>query len=218
MAEGRARGNPISADGQWLAIVVGNPPAFQLLPVGAGDTRTVPCDLAEITGWQFFPDGQRLLILGNYEGSPRQLFELSFDEGAKAKPLTSTSTRGGLSGSFTLSHDGKTIAAGVDQKVLLLSVDDADDKPLPGAKPGDIPIEWADDNSAVYMLERSHNAVRIMRVDVTSGDRKEWATIRPGDPAGILDIMPVHITPDGQTYAYGYRRFLSDLFIATSLR
>jgi hypothetical protein len=29
--------------------------------------------------------------------------------------------------------------------------------------------------------------------------------------------MPVHITPDGQTYAYGYRRFLSDLFIATPL-
>lgn len=76
MAEGRARGNPISADGQWLAVVVGNPPEFQLLPVGAGDTRTVPCDLAEITGWQFFPDGERLLILGNYAGSPKQLFEL----------------------------------------------------------------------------------------------------------------------------------------------
>jgi hypothetical protein len=29
--------------------------------------------------------------------------------------------------------------------------------------------------------------------------------------------MPVHITPDGQTYAYGFRRFLSDLFIASSL-
>jgi len=29
--------------------------------------------------------------------------------------------------------------------------------------------------------------------------------------------MPVHITPDGQTYAYGYRRQLSDLYIVTGL-
>ena len=69
----------------------------------------------------------------------------------------------------------------------------------------------------MFVLERSHSAVRIMRVDITSGERKEWVVIRPGDPAGILDVMPVHITPDGQHYAYGYRRFLSDLFIATSL-
>ncbi len=213
MAEGRARGNPISPDGQWLAIVVGNPPQFQLLPVGAGDARSVSCDLAELTGWQFFPDGQRLLILGNYEGSPKQMFELAIDGDGKAKPLTSA----GLSGSFALSHDGRVIAAGVDQKVMLLSVAGDTDRVLPGSKTGDIPIEWADDDSALYLLERTHNVVRIMRVDVATGDRKEWVVIRPGDPAGILDVMPIHITPDGQTYAYGYRRFLSDLFIATSL-
>ena len=36
-------------------------------------------------------------------------------------------------------------------------------------------------------------------------------------PAGILDIMPVHITPNGKTYAYGYRRLLSDLYVVTGL-
>jgi serine/threonine protein kinase len=213
MAEGRARGNPISPDGQWLAIVVGNPPQLQLIPVGAGDTRFVPCDLTEINGLQFYPDGQRLLILGNYGESSKQLFELDIAGDGKTKPLTSV----GLSGSFALSHEGKTIAAGVDQKVMLLFSDGTGGGPMPGARPGDIPIEWADDNSAVFVLERTHSAVRIIRVDVTSGERREWVVIRPGDPAGILDVMPVHITPDGQAYAYGYRRFLSDLFIATSL-
>jgi serine/threonine protein kinase/Tol biopolymer transport system component len=215
MAEGRARGNPISPDGQWLAIVAGNPPQFHLLPVGAGDSTVISCDLAELTGWQFFPDGRRLLILGNYEGQPKQIFELAIDGDGKAKPLTTK----GLSGSaFTLSHDGRTIAVGVDQKLMLLSVSGGDDRVLPGSKPNDIPIEWTDDNSALFVLERIHTAVRVMRIDITSGERREWVTIRPGDPAGILDVMPVHITPDGQTYAYGYRRFLSDLFIATSLQ
>ena len=55
------------------------------------------------------------------------------------------------------------------------------------------------------------------RVEVKSGERKEWLPIRPDDPAGILDIMPVHITPNGKTYAYGYRRLLSDLYVVTGL-
>ena len=214
MSEGRARQNPISPDGQWLAIVVGNPPQFQLLPVGAGDTRVVPCDLAEVTGWQFYPSGEKLLILGNHEGSPKQLFELALEGDGKVKALTNK----GLSGSaFTLSHDAQTIAMGVDQKLMLLSIAGGEDRVMPGAQAGDIPIEWTDDNSALFILERQHNNVRIMRVDVVSGERREWAPIRPGDPAGILDVMPVCITPDGQTYAYGYRRFLSDLFMVSGL-
>jgi serine/threonine protein kinase len=214
MAEGRARGNPISADGQWLAIVEGNPPRLQLIPVGAGDSREVPCELAEVTGLQFFPDGTRLLILGNYSESPKQLFELVIDGDGMARPVTDAA----LAGSFALSHDGKTVAAAsADGKVLLISIEDGVSRPLPGGKAGDLPIEWASDNSGVFVVERTHGVVRIVRVNVESGERGEWVAIRPGDPAGILDVMPVHITPDGQTYAYGYRRFLSDLFIASSL-
>jgi serine/threonine protein kinase/Tol biopolymer transport system component len=213
IAEGRARGNPISPDGQWLAIVTGNPPQLQLVPVGAGDARFVPCDLAEITGLQFFPDGERLLILGNHPESPKLLFELDLNGDGKTKPLTAP----GLTGSFTLSHDGTTIAAGSDGKIMLMPVNGDPARVMPGSRPSDIPIEWTDDNSAVYVLERTQSTVKIMRVDIASGERREWVVIRPGDPAGILDVMPVHITPDGQTYAYGYRRFLSDLFIAHSL-
>jgi dipeptidyl aminopeptidase/acylaminoacyl peptidase len=213
MAEGRARGNPISPDGQWLAIVTGSPAQLHLVPVGAGDTRIVPCSLAEITALQFFPDGDRLLILGNQPNSGKSLFELPLNGDGTPRPLSGL----GVGSSFALSHDAKTIAVGTDAKITLLAVDGSGEGPLPGSKPGDIPIEWADDNSAVFILERTHSQVRILRLDVTSGERKEWVEIRPGDPAGILDVMPVHITPDGQHYAYGYRRFLSDLFIATSL-
>ena len=56
-----------------------------------------------------------------------------------------------------------------------------------------------------------------MRLDVSSGERQEWLEIRPDDPAGILDIMPAHITPDGETYAFGDRRLLSNLYMVTGL-
>ena len=60
-------------------------------------------------------------------------------------------------------------------------------------------------------------SVTIDRADVSGSERKEWHTMRAADPAGILDIFPVHITADGGTYAYGYRRFLSDLYIVNGL-
>ena len=57
-----------------------------------------------------------------------------------------------------------------------------------------------------------------MRVDLSTGERTVHHTIRPADPGGIMDLSPTKITPDGQTYAYGYRRYLSDLFVVTGLR
>jgi len=41
-------------------------------------------------------------------------------------------------------------------------------------------------------------SVTIDRVTVSGADRKEWP-------------------PDGQTYAYGYRRFRSDLYVVNGL-
>jgi len=214
IVEGRARGNPISPDGEWLAVAIGSPPHLELVATGVGEPRIVQCDLNELFGWQFFPDGKRLLILGNYAGSPKQLFEVVIDGDGKARPLTDQLP---LSGSFALSHDGKTIAAGSEQRVMLIPLEGGETRIVPGCAPGDIPLEWSPDDRAVFVFDRGQTTLKIYRVDVTSGDRKEWVTIRPDDPAGILDIMPVHITPDGQTYAYGYRRLLSDLYIVTGL-
>jgi hypothetical protein len=45
-----------------------------------------------------------------------------------------------------------------------------------------------------------------------------WHTIRPADPAGIMDIQPVRVAANEKTYVfYGYRRILSDLLIATGV-
>ncbi len=213
IGEGRARGSPISPDDQWLAIAVGTPLHVEVVPMGAGDPKVVPCDLAEFYGWQFYPDAERLLVLGNRAGSPKQLFEVLIDGDGVSKPLTNAP----LSGAFALSHDGKTIAAGSDQRVMLFFVDAAEPRVAAGCLPGDIPLEWSGDDSAIFVSARSQASVQIFRVEIATGERREWLTIHPDDPAGILDIMPVHITPDGQTYAYGYRRLLSDLYVVTGL-
>jgi hypothetical protein len=42
--------------------------------------------------------------------------------------------------------------------------------------------------------------------------------IEPPDRAGVLALGPVHITPDGKTYVYGFTRRLSDLHVVEGLR
>jgi hypothetical protein len=214
IVEGRARGNPISADGEWLAVALGTPPHLEMVATGVGEPRVIPCDLSEYFAWQFFPDGKRLMILGNYAGKAKQIFEVDIEGDGKPRPLTQDLP---LSGAFALSHDGTTIAAASEPRIVLIPATGGEQREAPGCNPGDIPLDWTDDDQALFVSERGQCVLKIFRVDVATGERREWVTIRPDDPAGILDIMPVHITPDGRTYAYGYRRQLSDLYIVTGL-
>ena len=215
IVEGRARGNPISDAGDWLAVAIGSPPRLELVATGVGESRPIKCDLDEFFAWQLYPDGKRLLILGNHAGAPKQVFEIDLDGDGKARPISDELP---LSGSFTLSHDGTTVAVGSDQHIVLVPTNGGGEvRVAPGCHPGDIPLEWTDDNKGIFVTERGQSSLKLFRVDISTGERREWLTIRPDDAAGILDIMPVHITPDGQTYAYGYRRLLSDLYIVNAL-
>ncbi len=100
---------------------------------------------------------------------------------------------------------------------MLISTEGGEPEVLPGCKPGDVPLEWAEDDKTLFVSERGQSSLKVLRIDVSTGERLDWIFIRPDDQAGILDVMPVHVTPDGQTYAYGYRRLLSDLYIVTGL-
>ncbi|MEO6435171.1 MAG: protein kinase, partial [Tepidisphaeraceae bacterium] len=117
VVEGRARGNPISADGEWLAVAVGSPSKLEIVATGVGDSRIVSCDLAEYASWQFFPDQKRLMILGNYAGAAKQIFEVDIEGDGKARPLTKDLP---LSGAFSLSHDGTMIAAASEPRIVLI--------------------------------------------------------------------------------------------------
>jgi hypothetical protein len=58
---------------------------------------------------------------------------------------------------------------------------------------------------------------RITAIDMSSGERTPWHTLRPMDIAGVMNIHPVYIAKDLETYAFSYRRLLSELFVARNL-
>jgi len=211
IGEGHARGKPFSSDGKWIAAETQR--GFELVPVGAGQPRTIPMQLEKVLSWQLFPDNRRLLALGNESGQPMHLYEVDIETGTPRRISSVVVDWPAL-----LSNSGRHAAAmGPDDRVLLFPISGGDPQPVSTCDPGDIPVGWTLDDRALWVYRRGRISITFERVAIDGSDRTVWHTIRPADPAGILDIMPVQITPDGATYAYSYRRFLSDLWVVTGL-
>jgi hypothetical protein len=58
----------------------------------------------------------------------------------------------------------------------------------------------------------------VDRIDLATGERTTWKTLRPADRAGVLDIGFVQLSGDARSYVYSYRRILSTLYLVEGLR
>jgi hypothetical protein len=56
------------------------------------------------------------------------------------------------------------------------------------------------------------------QVDIATGQQQLVKELIPADPAGLLRIGPIQLTPDAKTYVYSYARYLSELYIIDGLK
>ncbi len=211
-----AKGFALSPDGRWALTQRLDSDQLVLVPTGAGAPRELPRSGIRPQWAYFFPDGKRILLWGNEPGRSGRLFVQDI-EGGKPRPLTSEGF--GLSfGGKTISPDGQWIAVvGPDRKIALLPVAGGQPRPLPGATPDESVWAWTADSRSVY-IGRVAMPARVEICDVLTGARRLWKEIVPPDPAGVLAVGPILITPDGKSYVYSYRRTLDDLFLVTGLK
>ncbi|HVT04088.1 MAG TPA: protein kinase [Thermoanaerobaculia bacterium] len=204
----------ISPDGRWVAAMCGTPEAIQLLPVGAGASRTTPVKgLEMMVWWNWFPDGKRLLLWANEPLQGRRMYELALDGDGTVRGFGPE----GVKLPQAISPDGKFVATtGPDDRLMIYGVDGDESREVPGSRTGDQALLWGSDN-AIYVYQFGRVSVAIERLDLTSGERTEWQELRPADPAGVMNIQPVVLSANLESYAYGYRRFLSELFVVSGL-
>jgi Tol biopolymer transport system component/predicted Ser/Thr protein kinase len=206
-----------SPDGQWALSFRPDGRSFQvvLLPTGAGEPRPLPkIDLNyQVASW--FPDGRRIVISGNEPGRGSRLFVQDIS-GGKPRPITPE----GVDIRFNVvSPDGKSIVAtGPDRRLALYPVEPGEPRVLPGVEPGEVPLRWSADGSAIFVYRPSGPPLRVDKLDVKTGRRTLWKEIRPPDPSGVEQVGPVQIAPDEASYVYSYRRALDELYLATGLR
>ena len=142
------------------------------------------------------------------DGGPGRTFVQSID-GGPPRPITRPGTS-----VDRVSPDGRYGTIGDS----LLALDEGSSVPLRGVGPGDLPIRFSSDGRKLFLWRWGELPAKVYRVDLDSGRREVWRALMPADPAGIVAIGPVQITPDGRTCAFTYGRLISNLYLVGGLK
>ncbi len=189
---------------------------LMLLPTGPGESKVLAQSNVTTQAAAVFPDGRRILVAGNEPGRGIRLYVQDLPDG---KPRAFTPE--GVSTARTInpiSPDGKLVAAfGPDGKLALYPTEPGEPRLVPGAAAEDVPLRWTPDGRSLYVFRQSAPPGKIELLDVATGRRTPWKEFRPPDPAGILQVGPVVVSPDGSSYVYSYRRLLDELYVVTGL-
>jgi Tol biopolymer transport system component len=195
---------------------VGEPDRFFLVPTKAGETRQLPHGLARHIGAKWFPDGKRILFLGVEPGHAARLYVADL-AGGQPRAIT---PEGISQYGYALSPDGTRVAAaiGADSKLFLFPVAGGDPRPIAGLQPGDWPIAWSEDGRFLYTYRFGELPAKIYRSELATGKKTLWKQLMPPEPSGVGIVFPILLTPDGKSYAYGFVRTFSDLYIVEGLK
>jgi Tol biopolymer transport system component len=207
----------LSPDGKWALVADAEQKQLMLLPTGAGQARSIATGTVIYQGCAFFPDGTRVVAAGSEPGHRSRLYVVPLD-GSKPRPITPEGVTL-LPTSGTVSPDGRTIPAlGPDRRIMLYPSEPGEPRPAPGLQPDELPIRWTPDGRAMWVFRPSEVPTKVYQVDMTTGDRKLWKELTPPDPAGVLTMGPIVMTPDGKSYVYSYRRTLDELVLVEGLK
>jgi serine/threonine protein kinase len=216
----------LSPDRKWvLTRSGGDPETWMLLPVGVGLPRMLPRgSVVERYEANFLPDGSGVVFGGREEGRGTRIFVQGLIGGVP-RPVSPEGVRTiGL-----VTPDGHFVVGLLRQQHLLFDLNGGQSRVLPSLSPDDWPIQWTPDGRALYVVHASPWSdtiaqvyqtmeAQVDKVEIVSGRRTPWKTLKPMDPVGLETINDVYVTPDGTTYCYGFLRTLSDLFLVTGLK
>lgn len=214
----QARGRDLSADGtRVLALRNESPGKVFVIPTGVGEVHDIP--IAEIDRFltaRYLPGEREILVVGSRGEEGARLWRVNARGGA-AQLLSEDSFTSWFA--LAISPDGESVAArGTGPRPLIYPVHgDGPPTEVRGASDGDVPVHWPDADHMLICRQEEKRAL-IFGVNLRTGERELAHTLAPLDPAGVNGVSPVHFSEDGETCVFGYRRFLSTLFVATGIR
>ena len=89
-------------------------------------------------------------------------------------------------------------------------------RPISGIGPHETMLRWAADGKSVF-VRREGPPNAVFRLDLSSGRKTLWKEFLPAG-LGSGQVQGIVLTSDGKSYAYGYTRYHSDLFVLEGLK
>jgi serine/threonine protein kinase/Tol biopolymer transport system component len=211
----------LSPDGRWvIANPAGSPARLTLLPAGPGDPRPLAADNIDHVGAAWLPDGKRFVFAGISAGENLRYYVQAL-QGGKPQPITAADIQYERRSPMVVSPDGRRVAAVAnDGRVRLYSTDPAapgQPSVVPGLATGFTPLQWCPDNRLV-LHRYDQLPPQLWKVDVHTGNLAPWKEVTPPNPVGLLDLTPIRVSPDCQSYASSPLNVLSQVYLVTGLR
>ncbi|MGA2643387.1 MAG: protein kinase [Candidatus Sulfotelmatobacter sp.] len=203
----------LSPDGQWVVSLVGSPAKLILLPTGVGESRQLTDDKFNHFAPAWLPDGKSIVFSSAEPGHGARTYLLDI-QGGTPRALTPEGTSGSR-----VTPDGKYILAR-DQKrqTWLYPIAEGDPQKLNlNLNPDEFSVGLSPDGKGLLVASPGPS-LKIVRVDLATGQRQPWKEISPADPAGVQSIVSIRLSADGKSYAYSTLRVLSDLYVVSGLK
>ena len=207
----------ISPDDKWVtSILPSDTTKILLLPTGVGETKsiTAPNFVYQRAAWA--SDGHALVIRGSESGHALRFWVQSID-GGSPRPITPE----GIDSGPVLSLNHLDYVGGRDTTgtIRLYPIDGHEPKTIAGIAATDTVIGGSPETDVVYVLPNGDEIPQhIVKVNVTTGQRRPFAAISPADSAGIVGLGTPAITADEKRYVEPQVRRVSVLYVATGLK
>ena len=222
---GSGRAQEFSPDGKWALSIIPSPPQrVLLLPTGAGESR--PIDVGDLVPnvAVFVPGSLTVAVVGTRAGSPAVSI-VDVKSGTRTE-IELRALRGRVLGKrrYMPTHaspDGSLLAIAADDgKVLAWTLPSGEGpRELASLAENEIFGGWSADPSRIYVIAWGGPKARVDALDLSTGRRTFVRDITIEDPAGMLmDTPDLYLSADASSYAYGYTRMLSTLYVITGLR
>ncbi len=204
----------LTADGRSVVSTMsGVAGDLRLIPVGAGEARSLVGENLVFTSGRPFPTGSRVMVVASDARRAVRTYVVDTAAGAPPRPITDEGVVGRL-----VSPDGTAILASApDRSYLVVPVEGGQPRKVAGLTAQDRVVQWLADGH-VLAFRPGRPTANIERVDVGSGTREPWLDLVPRDPSGVLSIAQVYSTRDGRRYLYEVRHVSSGLFAVTGVR
>ncbi|HXW89597.1 MAG TPA: protein kinase [Terriglobales bacterium] len=210
---GQGRALALSPDAKWIVTQPARGGSLNLVPTGAGQSKTLTHDSVNYNRVSFLPDGKWLLASGIEAGHGERDYLIAVNTG-DSKPVTPD----GISG-VRLSPDGRAAAVrGPDGKWGVWPLDGSSMRPIPRLTSEYDVVNWSSDGGSVYVEPiQTGKIAKIYKVNVTTGKMDPWKTLGT-EAAGIQFVSAPLISAEGNAYAYTYAYQTSQAYVVTGLR
>ncbi len=205
----------LSPDGRHALVLSGG--SLDIVPTGAGQASRIERSGFRFLRARWLTDERRVVALAQRGGEAPRLYVLEV-AGDDMLPVTPEGFQVGDGGwTWAVSPDGSTLAVVGASGVELFPLAGGASHVVPGSSPSFSVLGWIE--NGLLVTESRAAAGAVLRVDPATGQRSDWATIKPQDPTGVMNFFDVNpamfvVAPDGRSYGYTAHRAISDLYLA----